>query len=107
MFTVMKIIRAPQKKAMLLHYVGEETCDIFEILTVPEPSDGNDKYKIAVKALTDYFEPQKCIDHHVYVFRQETQKSWENITEFYKRLQLLARNRDFTDTELEIKRQIM
>ena len=39
MFTAMNITRASQKKAMLLHYVGEETCDVFEIITVPEPPD--------------------------------------------------------------------
>ena len=72
MFAAMNITRAPQKKAMLLHYVGNETCDIFETLTVPEPAEWNDEYKIAVKALTDHFEPRKCVDHHVYVFRQAT-----------------------------------
>lgn len=107
MFKAMNITKASQQKAMLLHYVGEETCDVFETLTVPDPTEGNDEYKIAVKALTDYFEPQKCVDHHVYVFRQETQKSGENITEFYTRLQLLARKCEFADTNLEVKRQII
>ena len=81
MFTAMNITRASQKKAMLLHYVGEETSDVFETLTVPEPPEGSDEYKTAVKALADHFEPQKCVDYHVYVFRQETQKSGENIIE--------------------------
>ena len=43
----------------------------------------------------------------MYVFRQETQKSSENITEFYPRLQLLARKCEFASTELEIKRQVI
>ena len=107
MFTAMNITRASQKKAMLLHYVGEETCDVFETLTVPEPPEGSDEYKTAVKALADHFEPQKCVDYHCYAFRQETQKSGENITEFYTRLQLLARKCQFADPELEIKRQII
>ena len=107
MFTAMSITQASRKKAMLLHYVGEETCDVFETLTVPEPTEGSDEYKTAVKAFADYFEPQKCIDHHVYVFRQESQKSGENITEFYTRLQLLARKCEFANTDLEIKRQII
>ena len=59
MFTAMNITRASQKKAMLLHYVGEETCDVFETLTVPEPPEGSDEYKTAVKALADHFESQK------------------------------------------------
>ena len=83
MFTAMNITRTSQKKAMLLHYVAEETCDVFETITVPEPLEGSDEYKTAVKALADYFEPQKCVDYHVYAFRQEMQKSGENIAEFY------------------------
>ena len=107
MFTAMSITQASRKKAMILHYVGEETCDVFETLTVPESTEGSDEYKTAVKAFADYFEPQKCVDHHVYVFRQESQKSGENITEFYTRLQLLARKCEFANTDLEIKRQII
>ena len=95
MCTAMNITRASQKKAILLHYVGEETCNVFETLTVPEPPEGSDEYKTAVKALADHLEPQKCVDYHVYVFRQETQKSGENIIELYTRLQLLARKCQF------------
>ncbi|KAL9984116.1 hypothetical protein ACROYT_G006376 [Oculina patagonica] len=80
----MNITKASQQKAMLLHYVGEETCDVFETLTVPDPPEGSHEYKIA-----------------------ETQKSRENITEFYTRLQLLAGKCEFADTDLEVKRQII
>ncbi|CAB4034151.1 Pol poly, partial [Paramuricea clavata] len=78
MFEAMNITKDSQQKAMLLHYVGEETCDILETLNVPEPTEGSDVFKICVKALAEYFEPQKCIDHHVYVFRQQTPKSVGN-----------------------------
>ena len=44
MFKAMNITKASQQKAMLLHYVGEETCDVFETLTVPDPTEGNDEY---------------------------------------------------------------
>ena len=57
MFTAMNITQAPRKKAMLLHYVGEETCDVFETLTVPEWTEESDEYKAAIKVLADYFEP--------------------------------------------------
>ena len=40
MFEAMNITKDSQQKAMLLHYVGEETCDIFETLSVPEPTEG-------------------------------------------------------------------
>ena len=107
MFEAMNITKDSQQKAMLLHYVGEETSDILETLNVPEPTGGSDVFNICVKALAEYFEPQKCIDQHVYVFRQQTQKSGENITEFYTRLQLLERKCEFSDSDLEIKRQII
>ena len=70
MFTAMSITQVSQKKAMLLHYVWEETCSVFETLTVPEPTEGSE-YKTAVKALADYFESQKCFDHHMHIFCQE------------------------------------
>lgn len=83
------------------------TCDVFETLTLPEPTEGNDEYKVTVKALADYFEPPKCVDHYVFVFRQEKQRSGESITEFYTCLQLLARKCEFANIDLEIKRQII
>ena len=71
---------------MLLHYVGGEICDVFETLTIPEPTEGSDECKTAIKALSNYFEPKNYVDHHVYVFRQERERSGENIIEFYTRL---------------------
>ena len=65
MFTAMNITRASQKKSMLLHYGGEETYDVFETITVPELPEGSDEYKTAVKALADYFEPQKCVSQGI------------------------------------------
>ena len=105
MFTAMSITQASRKKTMLLHYAGEDTCDVFETVTLPEPTDESDEYSTAVKAFADYFEPQKRVDHNVYIFRRESQKSDENITEFYTRLQLLARKCEFANTET--KRQII
>ena len=57
----MGITQASRKKAIIFHYVGEETCDVFETGTVPEPTDESDEYRTAVKAFADYFEPQKCV----------------------------------------------
>ena len=112
LFAAMGIEEAPRKKAMLLHYVGEDVCDIFDTLTVPapEPDTNGDVYKSAVKAISDHFEPQKCVDHHdvhVYNFRKEAQRPNEKTSEFYTRLQLLARKCEFTDVNLEIKRQLI
>ena len=76
---------------------------MFKTLTVPEPIDESDEYRTAVNALADYFEPQKCVDHLVYFFRQESQKSGENITEFYTRLQLLARKCEFANASSQMR----
>ena len=46
---------------------AEETCDIFKTLTIPGPTEGTNVFKICVKSLAEYFEPQKCVDHHIYV----------------------------------------
>ena len=55
LFAAMGIEEAPRKKAMLLHYVGEDVCDIFDTLTVPapEPDTNGDVYKSAVKAISN------------------------------------------------------
>ena len=72
---------------------------MFETLTVPELTGESDEYRTAVKAFDDYFEPHRCVDHHVYIIRQESQTSGDNITitEFYIRPQLLARKCEFAN----------
>ena len=72
LFAAMDITDANRKKAMFLHYVGEETSDIIDILTVPAAPTGSDVYLTLLKVLSDHFEPQKCVDHHVYIFRKES-----------------------------------
>jgi len=107
MFTAMDVANGDKKKAMFLHYVGEELCDVVDTLTIPAATDQIDAYDRTVAAITEYLEPTKCIDHHVYMFRKESQKSGETISEFHTRLQLLARKCEFATTDLEIKRQII
>ena len=72
---------------MLLHYVGDDVCDIFDTMTVPapEPDTNGDVYKSVIKAISDHFEPHKCVDHHVYNFRKEAQRPNEKTSEFYTR----------------------
>ena len=79
---------ATQKRAMFLHYVGEETWDVVDMLLVPETPKGSDEHQTLLKALADHFEQQNCFDHHLYVFWQESQKTVENITEFYTTIHL-------------------
>ena len=78
MFLAMSVTDAKQKKAMLMHYIGEQDNDVFDTLTIPTVStdhaDRADVFACAIKALKEHLEPQKCIDHHVYVFRKEVQR---------------------------------
>ena len=107
MFAAMSITQASKKKAMLLHYVGEETYDVFETLTVPALTGEGDEYRTAVKAFVDYFEPHKCVDHHVYIFRQESQKSIISPSSIFVFNCWHANVSSPIYTDLEIKRQII
>ena len=57
LFAAMGIEEVTRKKAMLLHYAGEDVCDISVTLTVPEPETDTNVYKSALNALSDHFEP--------------------------------------------------
>ncbi len=108
LFMAMCIDNDDQKKAMLLHYIGEEACDLHDTLAVPAVVEGGPNvYELVTKAFTDHFEPQRCADHHVYNFRKEQQKPGESISEFYTRLRTLAKKCEFHDDDVEIKRQII
>ena len=67
----MNIANATRKKAMLLHYVGEEVDEIFETSEVQEVDDAEDAFRKAEKALKNYFTPQNCsgdrISTHIYL----------------------------------------
>lgn len=68
LFAAMQIDDPAHRQAMLLHYVGEEVPDIFDILVLPPAtSNGPNLFARSSTALKD----QKCVDHHVYLFRKE------------------------------------
>ncbi|XP_046857812.1 uncharacterized protein LOC124451232 [Xenia sp. Carnegie-2017] len=91
----MNITNAARKKAMLLHYVGEEVNEIFETLEIDEPDREEDVFKKAEKALRNYFTPQKNIEFEVYKFRQAKQLPGENISAYNTRLKQLAKSCEF------------
>ena len=55
----MNITNAIRKKAMLLHYVGEEVNEILDTLDAPEATEEEDVFRKAEKALREYFPPQR------------------------------------------------
>jgi len=110
LFTAMAVDDPGRKQAMLLHYAGDNVDDIFQTLVLPpdeDPDHPTNVYAKTVKALKTHFEPQRNVDHLVYLFRKETQMTTENISQFHTRLQLMAKKCNFTDQNTEIKRQII
>jgi hypothetical protein len=97
MLLAMNITSAIRKKAMLLHYVGEEVNEIFETLEVQAPDDDEDVFTKAEKALKNYFTPQKNLEFEVYKFRQAKQLPGENISAYFTRLKQLAKYCEFHD----------
>lgn len=87
------------KRALLLHYMGEDINDIFDTL----PDTGEDKdYKKALHALNTYFVPQANVEFAIYRFRQAKQQTAETFDDFHTRLQQLPATCEFTAKDKEI-----
>ena len=96
-----------RKKALLIHYAGEDVFDIFETFTdAQKGGDDEDGYKTLCKSLTDYFNPKKNIDFETVKFRRARQEPGETVDAFCVRLRKLASTCDFTDLDRELKTQI-
>ena len=91
-----------RRRALLLHYAGEEVNEIFETL----PNTGND-YDTAVTKLTEYFSPKKNTEFEVYKFWQAKQEAGETIDTYHTRLRLLSLTCEFAATDKEVKSQII
>lgn len=93
-----------RKRALLLHYAGEEINDIFE--TLPDTGEEND-YQTAVDALNAHFAPTANSEFSIYCFHQAKQQPNETLDTFHTRLQQLAMSCSFTDKDKEVKTQII
>ena len=60
-----------RKRALLLHYTGEEINDIFE--TLPDTGEENN-YQAAIDALNAHFAPTANSEFSIYCFRQAKQQ---------------------------------
>lgn len=102
MLVGMDVKDAKRKRALLLHYAGEDVYDIFT--TLP---DVEETFDAAKQALTQYFAPKKSIEFEVYKFRQAKQEPHENLDSFHTRLRKLGEHCEFANTDKEIKSQII
>ncbi|XP_049267207.1 uncharacterized protein LOC125756447 [Rhipicephalus sanguineus] len=95
-----------RKKALLLHYVGEEVYDLFQSLPA-STLESTSEYEAAKAKLDAHFAPRINPTFAVYRFRQTKQNVGESLDAFYARLRQLARHCGFADADLEIKSQII
>ena len=96
-----------RKKALLIHYAGEEVFDIFDTFTAAQKGGEDENgYKTLCKSLTDYFDPKKNIDFETVKFRQARQEPGETVDAFCVRLRKLASTCNFADLDRELKTQI-
>ena len=102
MFDAFTVTEDKQKRALLLHYAGEEVMDVFDTL----PDTGAD-YKTAHDKLQAYFSPKRNIEYERFMFRETTQEKGETVDMFQTRLQKLAEHCEFHDKNQEIKSQII
>ena len=71
-----------RKKAMLLHFAGEEVFELSDSLGV---QDGT-TFENTKTLLTAYFAPQRNAEYEVFMFRQAAQGVGETIDKFHARL---------------------
>ena len=92
-----------RKRALLLHYMGESTLDIFETLADTGTADD---YNKACDALNKQFTPQKNTSFEVYKFRNTKQRVDETLDQYHVRLVQLSKYCEFEKPDKEIKAQI-
>ena len=112
LLTGMNINSAPRKRALLLHYVGDEADDIFDTFTEEQKNgaavgETRDVYTIVKDSFSAYFTPKKNTSYEIFKFRQAKQEDGETIDTFYTRLRRLATTCDFHDVDREILTQIL
>ncbi|XP_035827506.1 uncharacterized protein LOC106012713, partial [Aplysia californica] len=108
LLTAIGVSDAARKKALLLHYTGEEVFDKYETFSAAQKgSDTEAGYNMLCQSFTTHFAPQKNIDYETFKFRQARQEAGENIDSFCTRLRKLAATCDFQDSDRELKSQIL
>lgn len=105
MLTAFKITQDDRKKALLLHYGGEQLFEIYKSFPSEEINQAN--FARMVDLLTSYFSPRKNLEYQVHLFRKIKQKTSESIDSFHSKLRKIALTCDFSDINREIKTQII
>ena len=107
LMVAMNITNAARQRALLLHYVGEDTNEIFDTLPNTEAPEDENTLTKAIDALTLHFEDKTNIVFEEYQFRQARPEDDETIQAYHTRLKKLAQTCEFADVDREIKAQII
>ncbi len=93
-----------QKKAVLLHVVGEPVVEIYETL-----AKADDDYEAVKKVLSVQFDATKNVDFQIFKFMSMRQSDTESITDYVIRLNVAVKLCEFEpdDVELEVRRQLI
>lgn len=103
LFVGMNLKDESRKRALLLHYVGEDVYDIYEA----EKGDNPSTYEATKQVLTSYFKPKRNVQMEIFNFRSCKQKANQSLDDFVTELRKLAKNCEFTNTDAEILSQII
>ena len=104
LFTGLNITSKKRKKALLLHYSGDDVYEIYDTLNLGADEENYDDTK---DQLETYFNPRKNTQFEIFEFRNMKQLKGETIDQFTLRLRQKAKNCAFTNAEPEIKSQFI
>ena len=74
LLATMNITDKTRQRALLLHYAGKATNEIFDMLPKTTAGEGKDPFNKAMQALTNYFTPRQNCEYEIYVSHQTKQK---------------------------------
>ena len=103
----MNVTDKTRQRAVLLHYAGEATDEIFDTHPNTTAGEGKDPFDKAVQALTNYFTSRQNREYEIYVFHQAKQENDESLSAFHIRLRQLAVTCKFNNVDREVKTQIV
>lgn len=103
MFVAMDITNQTRKKAMFLHYAGEEINEIVTTLEFCEAEDAENCFDNLCQKLDQHFQPK--VNKRILVFKFRS--AIQSIEDYVIRLRTLAKKCNFSDMEDEITNQLI
>ena len=104
LFTGLNITSKKRKKALLLHYAGDDVFNIYDTFDLSGDEENYDDTKTELKTI---FNPRKNTEFERYEFRNINQNHCESIDQYATRLRQKAEYCEFHDKEAEIKSQLI